>query len=251
MEKKKKSNTNNLTRSQKFHAKEVVQFSSVAQSCPTLCDPMGCSMSGFSVHHQLPELTQTYVHRVSDDIQPSHPLLPILFLPSIFPSIRVFSNEAALHIRWPKYWNFSWALVLPMNIQGWFLWGLTGLISFQNKGLSRVFSSTIQKHRFFCAHPSLWFNSHIQTRLLEKPLLCLYGPLSAKWCLYFLICCSVCHSFSSKEQASFNFMAAVTVLSDFEAQENKVCHCFHCFPICLPWSDGTRCQDLSSLNVEF
>ena len=153
MEKKKKSNTNNLTRSQKFHAKEVVQFSSVAQSCPTLCDPMGCSMSGFSVHHQLPELTQTYVHRVSDDIQPSHPLLPILFLPSIFPSIRVFSNEAALHIRWPKYWNFSWALVLPMNIQGWFLWGLTGLISFQNKGLSRVFSSTIQK-QLFSAQPS-------------------------------------------------------------------------------------------------
>ena len=99
-EKKKKSNTNNLTRSHKFYAKEVVQFSSVAQSCPTLCDPMGCSMSGFSVHHQLPELTQTYVNRVSDDIQPSHPLSPVLFLPSVFPSIRVFSNEAAL---WPKY----------------------------------------------------------------------------------------------------------------------------------------------------
>ena len=59
------------------------------------------------------------------------------------------------------------------------------------------------------------------------------------------------HNFSSKEQASFNFMAAVTICSDFGAPKNKVCHCFHCFPICLPWSDRTRIHDLSCLNVEF
>ena len=79
------------------------QFSSVAQSCLTLCDPMGCSTPGLSVHPQLPEFTQTHVHRVGDAIQPSHPLLP----PSVFPSIRVFSNKSALCIRWPKYWEFQ------------------------------------------------------------------------------------------------------------------------------------------------
>ena len=84
-----------------------VHFSSVAQSCPTLCDPMNCSMPGLPVHHQLPEFTQTHVHWVSDAILPSHSLL---LLPSIFPSIRVFSNESALHIRWPKYWNFSFSI---------------------------------------------------------------------------------------------------------------------------------------------
>ena len=77
-----------------------VQFSSVAQSCPTLCDPMDCSTPGFPVHHQLLEFTHAHVHWVSDAIQPSHPLL---LSPSVFPSIRVFSNESALCIRWPKY----------------------------------------------------------------------------------------------------------------------------------------------------
>ena len=87
-----------------------VQFSSVAQSCLTLCNPMDCSMPGLPVHHQLPEFTQTHVHCVCDAIQPSHPLLPLLLLPSIFPSIRVFSNESALRIRWPKYWSFSFSM---------------------------------------------------------------------------------------------------------------------------------------------
>ena len=84
----------------------ALQFSSVAQLCPTLCDPMDCSKPGFPVHHQLPELAQTHVHWVSDAIQPSHPLLspsPTFNLSSI----RVFSNESVLHIRWPKYWEFQ------------------------------------------------------------------------------------------------------------------------------------------------
>ena len=83
------------------------QFSSVAQSCPTLCDPVNRSTPGLPVHHQLPEFTQTHVHWVSDAIQPSHPLLSPSPSPSIFPSMRVFSNESALRIRWPKYWSFS------------------------------------------------------------------------------------------------------------------------------------------------
>ena len=84
-----------------------VQFSSFAQLCLTLCDPMNCSMSGLLVHHQLLESTQTHIHQIS--MPSSHLILcpPLLLLPSIFPSIRVFSNESALHMRWPKYWSFS------------------------------------------------------------------------------------------------------------------------------------------------
>ena len=101
----------------------LTQFGSVAQSCPTLCDPMNCSTPGLPVHHQLPESIQTHIHRVSDAIQPSHPLSALLFLPSIFLSIRVFSNESALCIRWPKYWSFSFN-ISPANEH-------PGLISFR------------------------------------------------------------------------------------------------------------------------
>ena len=85
----------------------INSFNSVAQLCPTLCDPMNCSMLGLPVHHQLPESTQTYVHWVGEAIQPFHPLSSPSAPASIFSSIRVFSNESALHIRWPKYWSFS------------------------------------------------------------------------------------------------------------------------------------------------
>ena len=88
----------------KFH---IYQFSSVAQSCPTLCDPMNHSMPGLPVHHQFLEFTQTHVHLVNDGIQPSHPLLSPSPPAPIFPTIRVFSNESALCMRWPKYWSFS------------------------------------------------------------------------------------------------------------------------------------------------
>ena len=89
----------------------------------------------------------------------------LLLLPSIFPSIRVFSNESAPRIRWPKYWSFSFSISLSNEYSG-----LTGWISLQSKGLSRVFSSTtVQKHPFFSARLSLWSTSHIHTWLLEKP----------------------------------------------------------------------------------
>ena len=100
-----------------------VQFSSVAQSCPTLCDPMDCSTPGLPVHHQLPEPTQTHVHLLGDAIQPSHPLFSPSPPPSIFPSIRIFSNESDLCIRWPKYWRFSFS-ISPSN-------EYSGLISFR------------------------------------------------------------------------------------------------------------------------
>ena len=96
--------------------------------------------------------------------------LPLLLPPSIFPSIRIFSNESVLCIRWPKFRDSASASFLPKNLQDWFPIRLTGLISLQSKGLSRVFSNTIvQKHQFFCAQLSSWSNSHIYMWLLEKP----------------------------------------------------------------------------------
>ena len=94
----------------------------------------------------------------------------LLLLPSIFPGIKIFSNEWALRIRWPKDWSFSFSVVLPMNIWGWFPLGWTVLISLQSTGLSRVFSNTtVQKHQFLGTQLSSRSNSHIRTWLLEKP----------------------------------------------------------------------------------
>ena len=96
-----------------------VQFSSVAQSCPTLCDPMNRSTPGLPVHHQLPEFTQTHVHRVSDTIQTSHPLSsPSPPAPSPFPASESFSSESTLHMRWPKYWSFSFSIIPSKEIPG-------------------------------------------------------------------------------------------------------------------------------------
>ena len=92
----------------------MFQFSSVAQSFPTLCDPVDCSMPGLPVHHQLPEFTQTHVHRVDDSIQPSHPLSSPSPPAPIPPNIRVFSNESTLRMRWPKYWSLSFS-ISPSN----------------------------------------------------------------------------------------------------------------------------------------
>ena len=123
---------------------QLVQFNSVAQLCPTLCNPMDHSMPGLSVHHQLPEFTQTHVHWV---VMPSNNLIlccPLFFLPSIFPSIRVFSNESVLRIRWPKYWSFSFN-ISPSNEH-------SGLISFRMDWLDLLavqgtLKSLLQHHR--------------------------------------------------------------------------------------------------------
>ena len=92
-----------------FQLLYIYHFSSVTQPCLSHCDPMDFSKPGLAVHHQLPELTQTHIHRVGDAI--NHLILyrPLLLPPSIFPSTRVFSNESALHIRWPKDWSFSFS----------------------------------------------------------------------------------------------------------------------------------------------
>ena len=145
----------------------LLQLSSITQSCPTLCDPMNCSTPGFPVHHQLLELAQTHVHPVGDAIEPSHPLLS----PSAaFSLSQVFSTCRLLPSGGQRIGTSASASVLLMNIQNWFPLRLTGLISLQSKGLSRIFSNTtVQKHQFFGSLLSLWSNSHIHTWPLEKP----------------------------------------------------------------------------------
>ena len=127
-----------------------VEFSSVAQSCPTLCDPMNRSTPGLPVHHQLPEFIKLTSNEL---VMPSSHLnlcRPLFLLPAIFPSIRVFSKESILHIRWPKYWIFSFSISPSNKYSGLISFRWTGWISLQSKTLSRVFSSsTVQKHQFF------------------------------------------------------------------------------------------------------
>ena len=100
----------------------TVHFSSVARSCLTLCDPMDYSTSGLPVHHQLPEFIPTLVHWIDDASNYLNLCHPLLLQPSIFPNIRFFSKESVLPIRWPKYWSFSFSIVLPVIIQDWFLY---------------------------------------------------------------------------------------------------------------------------------
>ena len=189
----------------------------------------------------------------------SHLILchPLLLLPPIPPSIRVFSKESTLHIRWPKYWSFSFSIIPSKEIPG--------LISFRMDWLDLLavqgtLKSLLQHHSskalilqhsgspaFFIvqlSHPYMTTGKTIaltRRTFVGKVMSLLFNMLSRL----------VLYNFSSNEQASFNFVATVTICSDFGVQKNKVNHCFHCFPFYLPWSNGTRCHDLSFLKIEF
>ena len=147
----------------------IVQFSSVAQSCPMLCDPMDCSTPGLPVYHQLPEFTQTMS---IESMMPFNQIIlccPLLLLPPVPPSTRVFSNESTLRMRQPKFWRSALVSFLPKKSLDWSHLEWTSWISLQSKGLSRVFSNTtVQKHQFFWAQFSSQSNSHIHTWLLEN-----------------------------------------------------------------------------------
>ena len=147
-----------------------VQFSSVTQSCPTLCDPINNSTPG------LPFITNSRsslkLMSIKSVMPSSHLILccPLLLQSPIPPNIRVFSNQSTLRMRWPKYWSFSFSITPSMNTQDWSPLGQTGWSSLQSKGLSRVFSNTtFQKHQFFGTQLSSQSNSHILTWPLEKP----------------------------------------------------------------------------------
>ena len=177
-------------------------------------------------------------------VMPSSNLIlcrPLLPLPSVFPSIRVFSNESILHIRWPKNWSFHFN-ISPSNEH-------SGLLSFRMDWLNifavqGTLKSLLQHHSskasirqcsaFFIAQLSHPYMTTGKLMVLTR------WTFVGKVMSLFLICCLVGHSLSSKEQASFNFMVAVTICSDLGAPQNKVCHYFHCSPIYLLQSDGTH-----------
>ena len=140
------------------------QFSSVAESCLTLCDPMNCSTLGLPVHHQLLEFTQTHVHQVSDAIQP-YLCRSLLLLPPIPPSIRVFSSESTLRMRWPKYWSFSFS-ISPSNEH-------PGLISFRMDWLDLLavqgtLKRLLQHHRSKASILWLWLSRQVLMRLCNS-----------------------------------------------------------------------------------
>ena len=150
----------------------LIQFSSVTQSCQTLCDPMNRSTPGLPVHYQFLGLTQAHVHWVGDAIQPSHPLSspsPPAF--NLSQHQGLFKWVSSLHqVARVLEFQLQHQSFLPMNTQDWSPLEWTSWISLQSKGLSRVFfNTTVQKHQFFGAQPSSQSNSHIHTWLLEKP----------------------------------------------------------------------------------
>ena len=161
---------------------------------------------------------------------------PLLLLPSIFPSIRVFPGESALRIRWPKYWSFSFS-ISPSN-------EYSGLISFRIDWLDLLavqvtLKNLLQHHSskasilwrsaFFMVHLSHLYLTTGKTIALTR-----WTFVGKVMCLLFNMLSRLDITFSSREQVSFNFMAAVTICSDFGAPQNKVCHCLHCFSIYLP-----------------
>ena len=136
--------------------KETQAVSSVAQSCPTLCDPVDCSTPGFPVHHN----SQSLLKLMSImSMMPSNHLIfchPLLLPPSIFPSIRVFSNKSVLHIRWPKYWSFSFSIILSNEYSGLISFRIDWLDLLAVQGtLKSLLNTTVQKHQFFGTQPSL------------------------------------------------------------------------------------------------
>ena len=160
---------------------------------------------------------------------------PLLLLPSIFPSFRVFSYKSVLHNRWTKYWCFSFN-ISPYN-------EYSGLISFIMDWLDLlavqgIFKSLPQHHSSKASilwRSAFFIVQHLHQYLTTGKIIALTGQTClGKITPLLLISCLLGHRFSSREQASLNFIAAVTICSDFGAQENKVCHCFHYFSIYLP-----------------
>ena len=197
-------------------------------SCLTRCNPVNCSMPGLSVLHYIPEFAQTHVHWISDAIQPSHCLSPLLILPSIFPSIRVFSNESDLHITWPKYCSFNFS-ISPSN-------EYPGLISFRIHwfdllAVQGTLKSLLQHHSskasiLQCSASFMIQLSHPYMTTGKIIAFTLWAFVIKLRSLLFNILFVL--TFLPRRKC-LNFMAAVTIRSDLGAQENKVWHCFPFF----------------------
>ena len=169
---------------------------------------------------------------------------PFVLLPSIFPSIRVFSNDSAICIRWTKYWSFSFS-ISPSN-------EYSGLISFSIDWfdllvIQGTLKSLLQQHSSKAS--ILWRSAFFMVQLSHLYMttgktIAIQAFVGKVISLFFNTLPRFVIAFSSKEQVSLNFMAAVTIRSDFGAQEKKICHCCYFSPFYLPWSDRTRCHDL-------
>ena len=213
---------------------------------------MDCCTPGLPVPHCLPKYVQVHVHCIGDAISHlicwrSLLLYPQSFLASgTFPTSRLFASDDQ------NTGASVSASVLQMSIQGWFLLRLTSFISLLWKGYLGIFSSTtVWRHQFFGSLPSLQSSSHTCTRPLGRPLPWLYGSLLAEWCLCFSTHVYICHSFPAKKKLPSDFMAAVTICSDFRAQEEEIWYYFHFFLFYLSWSNGARCHDHRFLIFSF
>ena len=211
---------------------------------------MNHSTPGLPVHHQLLEFTQIHVHWVDDAIQPSHPLPPLLLLPLIPPSIRVFSNESTLHMRWAKYWSFSFS-ISPYNEH-------PGLISFRMDWLDllavqETLKSLLQHHS---SKASILWCSAFFTVQLSHPYMTTGKTIALTRRTFIGKVMSLLLNMLSRLVITFLPKGKRLLISwlqspsavILEPKKNKV---WHCFPICFPWSDGTRCHDLRFLNIEF
>ena len=213
-----------------------VQFSSVAQSCPTLCNPMNRSTPGLPVHHQL--LSPPKPMSIESVMPSNHLILchPLLLLPSILPSIKVFSNESALHIRWPKYWSFSYN-ISPSNEH-------LGLISFRMDWLDLLavqgtHKSLLQHHssKVSILHCSAFFMvqlSHPYLTTGKTIALTRWTFVDEVMSLLFNMLSRLVITFLLRSRRLLISWLTITICSDFGAQKNKISHCFHCFPIYLP-----------------
>ena len=225
-----------------------VQFSSVAQSCPTLCDPMNHSTPGLPVHHKLPKFTQTHVHQVGDAIQPSHPLAsPSPPAPNPSQHQGLF-QWVKFHMRWPKCWSFSFSISPSSEHPGlisfrmdWFdLLAVQGTFVFSN--------TTVQKQQFFSAQLSSQPNSHMTTgKTIDLTRKTFVGKVMSL--LFNMLSRLVIIFLPRSKCLLISWLQSISALI-LETQKIKVWHCFHCLPIYFPWGDGTRCHDLSFLNVK-
>ena len=183
----------------------------------------------------------------------SHLILcrPLLLLPLIPPSIKVFSNESTIHMRWPKYWSFSFSIIPSKEVPGLISFRMDWLDLLAVQGLSRVFSNTtVQKHQFFGAQPSSQSNSHIHTWSLKTIAFSRWIFVGKVMSLLFNLLSRLVITFlprSNRLLISWLQSPSAVIL---EPPKNKVWHCFQCFLIYFPWSHGTGCHDLRFLNVE-
>ena len=216
---------------------------SVTHSCPI----------GFPVHHQLPNLAQTPVHRVANAIQPSHPLSS----PSP-PAFNLFHYQGLFHQQGLFQWVSSshqvtrvlefqlqpsneYSELVSFRIDGFDVLTVQGNLKSLQPHISKAL---ILQHSVLLmvqvSHPYMMIGKSIGLNIetfVSQVMSLIFNTLS-RFVLSLL-----------PRRKHLNFITAVTICSDFGALKIKVCHCFHCFPICLPWSDGTRCHDLSFLNV--